>query len=139
MIPCWIRLLDLCLDFGERHGRVEVYRVDFASGRLRSQVLFSFWTAMFRKIQSIRHDDTLPENTQMPSVYGFAECQTTGTRQTCGTRHAHTLPSAGRRQRTALGIPRLCRVPEGEHSAKTGHVPSTCAHRAPAIKLADGC
>jgi len=28
----------------------------------------------------------------------FAECQTTGTRQRCGTRHAKTLPSAGRRQ-----------------------------------------
>ena len=80
----------------------------------------------------------LLENAQMPSVYGFAECQTTGTRQTCGTRHAHTLPSAGRRQRTALGIPSLCRVPEGEHSAKTGHVPSTRARRAPAVRVPDG-
>ena len=65
----------------------------------------------------------------------FAECQTSGTRQICGTQHAHTLPNAGRRQRTALGIPSLCRVPEGEHSAKTGHVPSTRACRAPAVIL----
>ena len=68
----------------------------------------------------------------------FAECQTTGTRQSCGTRHAQTLPSAGRRQRKALGIARLCRVPAGEHSAKTAHVPSTRVRRATAVRVADG-
>ena len=81
---------------------------------------------------------SLLENTQMPSVSGFAECQTTGTRQRCGTRHAKTLPSAGRRQRKALGIARLCRVPAGEHSAKTAHVPSTRVRRATAVRVADG-
>ena len=40
----------------------------------------------------------LPENEHMPSVSSFAECQATGTRQSCGTRHAKILPSAGRRQ-----------------------------------------
>ena len=65
----------------------------------------------------------------------FAECQTKGTRQRCGTRHAKTLSSAGRQQRKALGIARLCRVPAGEHSAKTAHVPSTRVRRVTAVSF----
>jgi len=57
---------------------------------------------------------TLPENAQMPSVSGFAECQTTGTRQ------KFTLPSA--RQR-ALGKDVAHSMPkryECQPSAKKG-------------------
>ena len=49
----------------------------------------------------------LPENAQMPSVYGFAECQTTGTRQ------KRALPSArplALGKHVAHGMPTLCRV-----------------------------
>jgi len=60
---------------------------------------------------------TLPENAQMPSVSGFAECQTTGTRQ------KFTLPSARQRalgKDVAHGMPQRYRVPavgKERHSA----------------------
>ena len=59
----------------------------------------------------------LPENAQMPSVSGFAECQTTGTRQ------RFTLPSARQRalgKDVAHGMPKRYRVPaigKERHSA----------------------
>ena len=80
---------------------------------------------------------SLPENRKLPSLWDFAECQTTGSRQRCG------LPSARPRalgKNLAHGMPGLCRVPavgkEGNsakclicrvlalrHSAKPAHVP----------------
>ena len=92
---------------------------------------------------------TLPENAQISSVSGFTECQTTGTRQICdlpsarqwalskdvahGMPKRYRVPAVGKESHSA----RLCRVPAGEHSAKTAHVPSTRARRAMAVKVAD--
>ena len=47
----------------------------------------------------------------------------------------YRVPAVGKESHSA----RLCRVPAGEHSAKTAHVPSTRARRATAVKVADDC
>ena len=91
---------------------------------------------------------SLPENAQIPSVYGFAECQTTGTRQ------RRALPSARPRalgKHVAHGMPTLCRVlavGKERHSAYRAFVECrkastrqrqvTCPARAPAVRVPDG-
>ena len=95
---------------------------------------------------------TLPENPNLPSVSAFTECQTAGIWQrrglpsarprALGKNVAHGMPTL--RQVLAVGKVghsakiNLCRVPPGPHSAKTAHVPSTRARRAPAVRMADG-
>ena len=91
----------------------------------------------------------LPENAQMPSVYGFAECQTTGTRQ------RRSLPSARPRalgKHVAHGMPTLYRVlavGKERHSAYRAFVECrkastrqrqvTCPARAPVVSRPSGC
>ena len=74
----------------------------------------------------------------MPSVSGFAECQTTSTRQKftlpsarCGTRHAKTLPSAGRRQRKPLGtsLPSASGRALGKDGSRAQHARPPCDGR----------
>ena len=88
----------------------------------------------------------------MPSVWVFAKCQTTGTRQRCGLPSArprtlgknlaHGMP--GRCRMQALGKSRhsatwlLCRVLVGRHSAKPEHVPSARPRQSPPVRGADG-
>ena len=79
----------------------------------------------------------------MPSALLFAECQTTGTRQTNslpsaepqalgkysahGTFHFCRVPALGKSP--TLGIKYLCRVLQGRHSATFAHVAAACASR----------
>jgi len=63
----------------------------------------------------------------------FAECQASGTRQKSGTRHVRDLPSAGRRQITALGntspLPSAGQAALGKACARAQHARLPCATR----------
>ena len=63
----------------------------------------------------------------------FAECQATSTRQTSATRHTQALPSAGRRQKVALGnmslLPSAGPAALGKDCARAQHARPPCAAR----------
>ena len=63
----------------------------------------------------------------------FAECQASGTRQKNGTRHVRDLPSAGRRQITAIGnaspLPSASQAALGKACARAQHARLPCATR----------
>jgi len=87
---------------------------------------------------------SLPENAQIPSVYGFAECQTTGTRQrralpsarprALGKYVAHSMPTLYRM--LAVGKERHSAYPHFAEcqKASTRQRQVTCPARVPAVR-----
>ena len=101
-----------------------------------------------------KYNKSLPENPNLPSVSAFAECLGLCRK----LRHGHSAKTwfaecqaTSTRQNLPHGIPKRCRVPAvsknwhsatfpfcrvlaRRHSAKTAHVPSTRARRAPPVR-----
>ena len=120
---------------------------DFASTRFdcfSSLLLTYVRSASYISVRAERERDvSLPEMAYMPSAGFFAECQTTGTRQTSylpsadsqtlGKDYAHgtfrfcRVPALGKSP--ALGIKYICREPRGRHPAKFEHVAAAGASR----------